>query len=172
MGYRDWRRRVAFNHWDDIEAPFPGARPSLRQSGFGIGRRMLNILRSAVGNSVSNWCSKDVDSDLEYPDADLIIASDGIRSERSRNPLCVEMLKPDIVTRPQLATSGSLNKPTPLPSSSKTEHSWFQAHIYKVRRTTTTFIVECPEPCGWPTGETRPTRDDDYLLRSSSASTS
>jgi anthraniloyl-CoA monooxygenase len=42
----------------------------------------------------------------------------------------------------------------------KTEHGWFQAHIYKFDENTTTFIVECPEArlAGARAGPGRPGR--------------
>jgi anthraniloyl-CoA monooxygenase len=55
--------------------------------------------------------------------------------------------KPDIVTRPNrfiwLGTTKLYEAFTFL--FEKTEHGWFQAHIYKFDATTSTFIVECPE---------------------------
>ncbi|OGA99688.1 MAG: salicylyl-CoA 5-hydroxylase, partial [Burkholderiales bacterium RIFCSPHIGHO2_12_FULL_69_20] len=89
--------------------------------------------------------SSDQDPDADYPDADLIIASDGINSRvRTRHEA---VFKPDIVTRPNryiwLGTNKLYDAFTFL--FEKTEHGWFQAHIYKFDATTTTFIVECPE---------------------------
>lgn len=140
--------QVAFNHWDDIELHFKGATIRSGGHGFvGIGRKnMLNILQARCEElGVELVFEKDVDSDLEYPDADLIIASDGINS-KIRNRY-VEVFKPDIVTRPNryiwLGTNKLFDAFTFI--FEKTEHGWFQAHIYKFDDTTTTFIVECPE---------------------------
>jgi anthraniloyl-CoA monooxygenase len=84
-------------------------------------------------------------SDDEYPDADLIIASDGINST-IRNKYQAHF-KPDIVVRPNryiwLGTHRLYDAFTF--DFQKTEHGWFQAHIYKFDDKTTTFIVECPE---------------------------
>ena len=87
----------------------------------------------------------DADSDADFPDADLIIASDGINSKiRSRH---AEAFKPDIVTRPNrfiwLGTHKRYDAFTFL--FEKTEHGWFQAHVYQFDADTATFIVECPE---------------------------
>ncbi len=138
----------AFNHWDDIELHFKGRVIRSGGHGFvGIGRkRLLNILQArceALG--VRLEFERDVDSDLEFPDADLIIASDGIGSRiRARYP---EVFRPDIVVRPNrfiwLGTNRLYDAFTFL--FEKTEHGWFQAHIYKFDETTSTFIVECPE---------------------------
>jgi anthraniloyl-CoA monooxygenase len=138
----------AFNHWDDIELRFKGR--SIRSGGHGfvgIGRKkLLNILQArceALG--VKLQFESDVNSDLEFPHADLIIACDGINSKiRARYQ---EVFKPDIVTRPNryiwLGTHRLYDAFTF--DFQKTEHGWFQAHIYKFDEHTTTFIVECPE---------------------------
>lgn len=87
----------------------------------------------------------DVDLDTDYADADLIIASDGINSKiRTKY---ANTFKPDIVTCPNryiwLGTHKLYDAFTF--DFVKTEHGWFQAHIYKFDEQTTTFIVECPE---------------------------
>ncbi len=138
----------AFNHWDDIELQFKGRTIRSGGHGFvGIGRKkMLNILQTRceqVGVKLVFDC--EVDSDADYPDADLVIASDGINSRvRTRH---AATFKPDIVTRPNrfiwLGTTKLYEAFTFL--FEKTEHGWFQAHIYQFDDTTSTFIVECPE---------------------------
>ena len=138
----------AFNHWDDIELRFKGRVIRSGGHGFvGIGRKkLLNILQSrceALG--VNLRFSTEVDSDEDFPDADLIIACDGINSKiRSRY---AEHFRPDIVVRPNrfiwLGTNRLYDAFTF--AFEKTEHGWFQAHIYKFDQQTTTFIVECPE---------------------------
>lgn len=139
---------VAFNHWDDIELHFKGR--TLRSGGHGfvgIGRKkLLNILQSRCEElGVELVFEREVESDGEYPDADLIVASDGINSRiRQRHP---EVFKPDIVTRPNrfiwLGTTKLFDAFNFL--FEKTEHGWFQAHVYKFDDKTTTFIVETPE---------------------------
>jgi len=138
----------AFNHWDDIELHFKDRVIRSGGHGFvGIGRKkLLNILQVRCEQlGVKLLFEQDVQSDLDFPDADLIIASDGINSRvRSRLP---EVFKPDIVTRPNryiwLGTRRQYDAFTFL--FEKTEHGWFQAHIYKFDHQTSTFIVECPE---------------------------
>ena len=137
----------AFNHWDDIELRFKGRVIRSGGHGFvGIGRKkLLNILQSrceALG--VNLRFSTEVDSDDDFPDADLIIACDVINSKiRSRY---AEHFRPDIVVRPNrfiwLGTNRLYDAFTF--AFEKTEHGWFQAHIYKFDQQTTTFIVECP----------------------------
>jgi anthraniloyl-CoA monooxygenase len=138
----------AFNHWDDIELEFKGQRIRSGGHGFvGIGRKkLLNILQvrcEALG--VKLEFETDAESDLQYPDADLVIASDGINSRIRTN--YQDIFKPDIVVRPNrfiwLGTHKLFDAFTF--AFEKTEHGWFQSHIYKFDDTTTTFIVECPE---------------------------
>ena len=91
----------AFNHWDDIELIFKGRRLRTTGHGFiGIGRKhLLNILqRRCERLGVELVFEREVDSDREFPDADLIIASDGVSSkirERYR-----DVFKPNILVRP------------------------------------------------------------------------
>ena len=138
----------AFNHWDDIELKFKGR--TLRSGGHGfvgIGRKkLLNILQARCEElGVKLQFETDVDSDADFPDADLIIASDGINS-KIRNQYAA-IFKPDIVTRPNryiwLGTHRLYDAFTFV--FEKTEHGWFQAHIYKFDENTTTYIVETPE---------------------------
>ncbi|OYV00901.1 MAG: oxidoreductase, partial [Burkholderiales bacterium PBB5] len=138
----------AFNHWDDIELHIKGEVIRSGGHGFvGIGRKkLLNILQARceqLGVELVFEC--DAQSDADYPDADLVIASDGINSRiRSQH---AAVFQPDIVTRPNryiwLGTHKLYDAFTFL--FEKTEHGWFQAHIYKFDAQTTTFIVECPE---------------------------
>jgi anthraniloyl-CoA monooxygenase len=139
---------LAFNHWDDIELEFKGHYIRSGGHGFvGIGRKkLLNLLQQrceALG--VVLEFEVEVDSDADFPDADLIIASDGINSKIRRTHAAV--FKPDVVTRPNrfiwLGTTrlyDAFNF-----TFVKTEHGWFQAHVYKFDDKTTTFIVETPE---------------------------
>ena len=88
---------------------------------------------------------REVDSDLEFPDADLIIASDGINSKiRNRYQ---DAFKPDIVVRPnRFIWLGSRKLYDAFTFDfRRTEHGWFQAHIYKFDEDTSTFIIETTE---------------------------
>lgn len=138
----------AFNHWDDIELLFKGRRIRSGGHGFvGIGRKkLLNILQARCETlGVELVFETEADSDEDYPDADLVIASDGINS-RIRGKYA-ETFRPDIVTRPNrfiwLGTHKRYEAFTF--DFQRTEHGWFQAHIYQFDPDTTTFIVECPE---------------------------
>jgi anthraniloyl-CoA monooxygenase len=138
----------AFNHWDDIELLFKGRRIRSGGHGFvGIGRKkLLNILQARCEQlGVELVFETEAGSDEDYADADLVIASDGINS-RIRGKYA-DVFKPDIVVRPNrfiwLGTHKLYDAFTF--DFQRTEHGWFQAHIYKFDEQTTTFIVECPE---------------------------
>ncbi len=151
---RTWDRETAdeiqeaFNHWDDIELRFKGRTIRSGGHGFvGIGRKkLLNILQARCERlGVQLVFETDAASDEDYPDADLVIASDGVNSRiRGRH---ADVFRPDIVTRPNryiwLGTHKLFDAFTF--DFQRTEHGWFQAHIYKFDDRTTTFIVECPE---------------------------
>jgi anthraniloyl-CoA monooxygenase len=139
---------TAFNHWDDIEVLIKGRRMRTSGHGFvGIGRKkLLNILQArceALG--VELVFEREVDSDEEFPEADLIIASDGVNS-KIRNKYAAAF-KPDMIVRPNrfiwLGTDKSYDAFTF--DFRRTEHGWFQAHIYKFDDKTSTFIVETTE---------------------------
>jgi anthraniloyl-CoA monooxygenase len=140
---------ASFSHWDDIVLEFKGR--SIRSGGHGfvgIGRkRLLNILQArceALG--VKLEFDREVRSDAEFPDADLVVASDGINS--TIRAKYADTFRPDIVTRPNrfiwLGTKKRYDAFTFV--FEKTAHGWFQAHVYKFDADTSTFIVECPEP--------------------------
>jgi anthraniloyl-CoA monooxygenase len=138
----------AFNHWDDIELLFKGRRIRSGGHGFvGIGRKkLLNILQARCEQlGVELVFETEATSDEDYPDADLVIASDGINS-RIRAKYA-DVFEPDIVVRPNRYIWLGTNKLYDAFTFDfqRTEHGWFQAHIYKFDDKTTTFIVECPE---------------------------
>ncbi|MBN9054436.1 MAG: bifunctional salicylyl-CoA 5-hydroxylase/oxidoreductase, partial [Rhizobiales bacterium] len=136
---------VSFNHWDDIELVFKGRKIRTTGHGFvGIGRRkMLNILQDrCLELGVELLFERDVESDKEFPDADLVIAADGVNS-RIRNEYA-DVFRPDMVMRPNryiwLGTDKLFDAFTF--DFQRTGHGWFQAHIYRFDETTSTFIVE------------------------------
>ncbi|MFN7026112.1 MAG: bifunctional salicylyl-CoA 5-hydroxylase/oxidoreductase [Pseudorhizobium sp.] len=138
----------AFNHWDDIEVWFKGTRQRTSGHGFvGIGRKkLLNILqRRCETLGVELVFETDVASDLGYPDADLVIASDGFNS-KIRNRYS-DVFQPDLATRPNRYIWLGTNKLYDAFTFDfrKTDHGWFQAHIYKFDENTSTFIVETTE---------------------------
>jgi anthraniloyl-CoA monooxygenase len=138
----------AFNHWDDIEVNIRGHKVRSGGHGFcGIGRkRLLNILqRRCEALGVKLVFETDVQGDEQYPDADLIIASDGLNSRiRTRH---AATYRPDIDVRDcrfvWLGTHKLFEAFTF--AFEETEWGWFQAHAYRFDDETSTFIVETPE---------------------------
>ena len=88
------RSSSAFNHWDDIEVLIKGRRMRTPGHGFvGIGRKkLLNILQARCEElGVELVFEREVDSDLDFPDADLIVAADGVNSKiRNRIRRCLQ----------------------------------------------------------------------------------
>ena len=139
----------AFNHWDDIEVNIRGHRLRSGGHGFcGIGRkRLLNILQHRCEElGVKLVFETDVQSDEDYPDADLIVASDGLNS-RIRTKYAASY-RPDIDLRHCRFVWLGTNKLFEAFTFAfeQTEHGWFQAHAYRFDDETSTFIVETPEP--------------------------
>lgn len=138
----------AFNHWDDIELIFKGRKLRTTGHGFvGIGRKkMLNILQQrCIDLGVELVFEHDVNSDTEFPDADLIIAADGVNSKLRFK--YAEVFKPDLQVRNNRFIWLGTNKAFEAFTFDfrKTEHGWFQAHIYRFDDNTSTFIVETTE---------------------------
>jgi anthraniloyl-CoA monooxygenase len=138
----------AFNDWDDIEVNFRGHKIRSGGHGFcGIGRkRLLNILQGRCEElGVRLVFETDVQDDAEFPDADLIIASDGLNS-RIRTKYAATY-QPDIDLRKcRFVWLGTHQKFEAFTFAfAHTEHGWFQAHAYQFDGETSTFIVEAPE---------------------------
>ncbi|MFZ4531277.1 MAG: bifunctional salicylyl-CoA 5-hydroxylase/oxidoreductase [Alsobacter sp.] len=154
VGMRQWDPEsaaaieAAFNHWDDIEVLIHGRRMRTTGHGFvGIGRKtLLNILQARCETvGVELVFDREANGDRDFPDADLVVASDGVNS-RVRNAYA-DVFRPDMATRPNryiwLGTNRSFEAFTF--DFRKTAHGWFQAHVYKFDENTSTFIVETTE---------------------------
>jgi anthraniloyl-CoA monooxygenase len=138
----------AFSHWDDIEVNIRGHKARSGGHGFcGIGRkRLLNILqRRCEDLGVELVFETDVQGDEQYPDADLIIACDGLNS-RLRAKYAATY-RPDIDTRRcRFVWLGTRKLFAAFTFAfEETEWGWFQAHAYRFDDETSTFIVETPE---------------------------
>ncbi len=141
----------AFNHWDDIDVFYKGARVTSGGHGFcGIGRkRLLNILQQrceALG--VALVFETEVEDDQAIAaryDADLVIAADGLNS-RVRTHYAATF-QPFVETRRcRFVWLGTKKKFDAFTFVFKeTAFGWFQAHIYQFDGDTSTFIVETPE---------------------------
>ncbi|MDB5859635.1 MAG: oxidoreductase-like protein [Ramlibacter sp.] len=138
----------AFNHWDDIEVNIRGHKMRSGGHGFcGIGRkRLLNILqRRCEQLGVELVFETEAQGDQDYPDADLIIASDGLNS-RIRSKYS-DTFRPDIdVRKCRFVWLGTHRKFEAFTFAfEETPWGWFQAHAYQFDGDTSTFIVETPE---------------------------
>jgi anthraniloyl-CoA monooxygenase len=139
----------SFAHWDDIDIHFKGRVITSGGHGFcGIERRhLLNILqRRAEVLGVELIFQHEVEDVAAFPDADLIVAADGINSRiRSRY---AAHFQPSIDTRKNkfvwLGTHLMFQAFTFIFVA--TEFGWFQAHAYRFNSDTSTFIVETTEP--------------------------
>src|SRR5579883_584343 len=138
----------SFAHWDDIDIHFKGRVITSGGHGFcGIERKhLLNILQHrAESLGVELVFEREVEDVGEFPDADLIVAADGINSRiRTRHAL---HFKPQIDVRKNkfiwLGTHRVFEAFTFI--FVETEWGWFQAHAYRFNRDTSTFIVETTE---------------------------
>ena len=138
-----------FAHWDDIDIHFEGEVIRSGGHGFaGIGRlRLLNILQQRADElGIENVYETEVDSLDQFPDADLIVAADGLNS-KVRNTYA-EYFEPDIELRRNkfiwLGTHKAFDAFTFI--FKRLETGWIQVHAYRFDEDTSTFIVECPEP--------------------------
>ena len=123
---RAWDRKTAdeiedaFNHWDDIEVLIKGRAHAHDRSRLCRHRpqELLNILQARCEElGVELVFEREVNSDLDFPDADLIIASDGINS-KIRNRYA-DVFQPDMVMRPnRYIWLGTNKRSTPSPSTS------------------------------------------------------
>jgi anthraniloyl-CoA monooxygenase len=137
-----------FYHWDDIEVHFKGAVERSSGHGFcGIGRmKLLNILQARAAElGVDIRYETEIDGADAFPDADLVIACDGINS-RIRNAH-EEHFEPDIDVRANkyiwLGTHQKFDAFTFI--FTETEAGWIWVHAYQFDPETSTFIVECSE---------------------------
>ena len=153
----------AFNHWDDIEVHIRGHQVVSGGHGFcGIGRkRLLNILqRRCEALGVELFFDTEVASDDDYPDADLVIASDGLNSRiRTRHS---DSFRPDIDLRKcRFVWLGTHRKFDAFTFAfQETPAGWFQAHAYQFDAETSTFIVETPEDVWRKAGIDRMEKDE------------
>ncbi|MBZ0215606.1 MAG: FAD-dependent monooxygenase, partial [Fimbriimonadaceae bacterium] len=135
-------------HWDDIDVIFKGRTITSGGHGFcGIGRKkLLQILQArCIELGVNMAFETDVESVEQFPDADLIIAGDGIFSKiRAQH---ADVLKPEIEVRANRFTWLGTHKLFEAFTFIfvETEHGWFQAHAYRFDDNTSTFIIETRE---------------------------
>jgi len=137
-------------HWDYIDTIVNGEVDRSGGHGFiGIGRkRLLQILydRARELGVELNFESEVNTENLpaQFPDADVIVAADGLNSRVRNNDL--EHFKCDIDMRPNrfvwLGTKQTFDDAFTF-IWEKTEHGWLWVHAYQFDKDTSTFIVEC-----------------------------
>jgi anthraniloyl-CoA monooxygenase len=138
----------SFYHWDDIDVHFKGQLIRSGGHGFcGIARkRLLNIFQERAATlGVQQFFQHELDAQAEFPDADLIVAADGVNSiQRSRY---ADTFKPHIdVRKCRFIWLGTEQKfPAFTFAFENTEHGWFQIHAYQFSTDLSTVIVETRE---------------------------
>lgn len=137
-----------FVHWDRIDTHLDGRVISSGGHGFsGIARRrLLGILHERCAElGVEVRFENEVPGPEAFPDADLIVAADGINS-RTRDTRA-DVFRPDIL--PGRAKFIWLGADRAFDAFkffiAKTEHGVVQVHAYPFDRTHSTFIVETDE---------------------------
>ena len=137
-----------FAHWDDIDVHYGGQVVTSRGHGFcGLGRKhLLRILQERARDlGVRLEFEREVEDVSAFPDADLIVACDGINSViRECHD---EHFQPDIDIRANKFTWLGTHKVFEAFTFifENTEHGWIWAHAYKFDPETSTFIIECSE---------------------------
>ena len=138
----------SFAHWDNIDIHFKGRTITSGGHGFcGIERkRLLTILQHRAEDlGVELVFQREIADVAEFPDADLIVAADGVNS-RVRNRYAAHF-EPQIDLRTNkfvwLGTNRIFEAFTFI--FVETQWGWFQAHAYRFNSDTSTFIVETTE---------------------------
>ena len=137
----------AFAHWDDIDVHFRGQTIRSGGHGFcGIGRkRLLNILQERCLALGVDLRFESETNPAAVPQADLIVASDGINS--AIRAAQAGVFRPNVQRRPNKFIW--LGTETPFDAFTfifeETPHGWIWAHAYRFENDTSTFIVECSE---------------------------
>ncbi len=138
---------ASFIHWDDIDVHLRGECIRSTGHGFiGIGRKQLLLIlqqraRRLGVNLVFEHPVDDVR--LVAPDADLIIASDGLNSA-VRNKYAAEFGADVKFARNKFVWLGTQKVFEAFTFIfEETEHGWIWAHCYRFDKTTSTFIAEC-----------------------------
>ena len=139
---------ASFRHWDDIDIHYRGR--VIVSGGHGMcgihRRRLLNILQQrAEGLGVNIEYQTDVTDDSRFACADLVVAADGINSAiRTRH---AEHFRPDLELGKcrYMWFGADRSYDAFVKAFERTEHGWFEAHVYPHEDTMSTFIVECHE---------------------------
>ena len=142
---------ASFRHWDDIAIHYRGE--VIVSGGHGMcgihRKRLLNILqRRAEALGVRIEYQTDIagmGDDSRFAGADLVVACDGINS--GIRTLYAEHFRPDLeLGKCRYMWFGANRSYNAFVKAfERTEHGWFEAHVYPHEDTMSTFIVECHE---------------------------
>lgn len=137
----------AFSHWTDIDIHYGGQVTTSKGHGFsGLARvKLLDILgRRAAALGVRIEHEREADP-ADFPDADLILAADGVNSTiRAKH---ADRFGPKLDWRKNKFVWLGTTRPHPAFTFHFKEHAsgLFRVHAYQYDRTNSTFIVECTE---------------------------
>ena len=138
-----------FIHWDHIDVHLRGE--CIRSSGhgfIGIGRKQLLLILQTRARALGvKLVFKTPVDDIEalHPDADLIIAADGLNS-RIRTKYAAEFGADVKLARNKFVWLGTHKVFDAFTFIfEETEHGWIWAHCYRFDQDTSTFIAECDQ---------------------------
>ncbi len=157
----------SFRHWDNIDIHYRGE--VIVSGGHGMcgihRKRLLDILQArAAGLGVKIQYQTEVSNDSAWAGADLVVAADGINSGiRTRY---AEHFRPDLeLGRCRYMWFGAdRSYDAFVKAFERTEHGWFEAHVYPHENTMSTFIVECHEKTWLAHGLDRASLDESMAL--------
>jgi anthraniloyl-CoA monooxygenase len=139
---------AAFAHWTDIDIHFKGQVVTSTGHGFsGMARvKLLDILsKRAESLGVRIVHEREVKDVAEFPDADLILAADGVNS--AIRAKYADRFKPSLDWRRNKFVWLGTTRPHPAFTFHFKEHAsgLFRVHAYQYDRSHSTFIVETTE---------------------------
>jgi anthraniloyl-CoA monooxygenase len=157
----------SFRHWDNIDIHYRGE--VIVSGGHGMcgihRKRLLDILQArAAGLGVKIQYETDVSDDSAWAGADLVVAADGINSGiRTRH---AEHFRPDLELGlgRYMWFGADRSCDAFVKAFERTEHGWFEAHVYPHENTMSTFIVECHEQTWLAHGLDRASLDESMAL--------
>jgi anthraniloyl-CoA monooxygenase len=138
----------AFAHWTDIDIHYAGQVVTSTGHGFsGLARvKLLNILqRRATDLGVKIRFETEAKGPGDFPDADLVLAADGVNS--GIRQAHAEKFGPKLDWRKNKFVWLGTTRPHPSFTFHFKNHAsgLFRVHAYQYDRTNSTFIVECTE---------------------------
>ena len=138
----------AFSHWTDIDIVYGGQTVTSTGHGFsGLARvKLLNILqRRAMDLGVEIRFESEAKDPSDFPDADLILAADGVNSGVRQK--YADRFGPKLDWRKNKFVWLGTTRPHPAFTFHFKNHAsgLFRVHAYQYDATNSTYIVECTE---------------------------